>query len=311
MSVKLHVLASGSSGNASVLEVGCFGVLLDFGLPARTLEQRLQRRGLSWKSIHAVLLSHPHADHRRATTLTQLVKRGLPLHCHAEHATILDRDSRAFADLSAAGLVRYYEPGQRWNLHPDCACMPIAVSHDGSATCGFRFEGTRSLLGANPWAIGYATDLGCWSVELATQFADVDILALEFNHDVAMQLNSGRHPVLIRRVLSDQGHLSNEQAAAFMTEVLRHSEPGRLRSLVQLHLSQQCNRPELARSAGEEVVERLGMGIAIHTTQQGKAGPTIGLGEQASPAPRRSRVARPRAFVQPLLPFALSEAGDP
>lgn len=304
MSVKLHVLASGSSGNACVLETGAFGLLLDFGLSARTLEQRLQRRGLSWRSIHAVVLSHPHADHWRATTLTQLVKRELPLYCHADHATILGRDSRAFGELSAAGLVRYYEPGQRWSLHPDCDCLPIALSHDGDATCGFRFEGTRSLLGDNPWAVGYATDLGCWSVELARQFANVDILGIEFNHDVEMQINSGRHPVLIRRVLGDQGHLSNEQAAAFLIDVLRQSEPGRLQSLVQLHLSRQCNRPDLARSAGEKVLVQVGIEIAIHTTQQGKAGPTIALGERAR-APRRTRTSRPRSFVQPMLPFAL------
>ena len=54
----------------------------------------------------------------------------------------------------------------------------------------------------------------------------MDALALEFNHDVALQYASGRSPRLIQRVLGDRGHLSNEQAAALLGEVLRRSPAG-------------------------------------------------------------------------------------
>ena len=144
--------------------------------------------------------------------MTQMAKRRMPLYCHAAHVEQLERASRASQALSGAGLVRYYEPGELVILHPDCQCVPIALQHDAAMTCGFRFEGHRSIFGC-PWAIAYAADLGCWTPELAAQFADVDLLALEFNHDVAMQLGSGRHPLLIRRVLSDDGHLSNDSGA--------------------------------------------------------------------------------------------------
>src|SRR5262249_58433243 len=82
--------------------------------------------------------------------------------------------------------------------------------------------------------------------ELADALADVDLLALEFNHDVGLERSSGRSPYLIARVLGEEGHLSNEQAANLLREVLRRSPPGRLRQLVQLHLSRECNRPHLA-----------------------------------------------------------------
>ena len=104
MRIRFHVLASGSSGNACVLEVGAACILVDFGLPVRTLTERLQRRGLSWERITAALLSHTHSDHWQAATLTQLAKRGITLYCHADHAPILKRESGAFADLTAAGL---------------------------------------------------------------------------------------------------------------------------------------------------------------------------------------------------------------
>ena len=161
-------------------------------------------------------------------------------------------------------------------------------------TCGFRFEGTG-------WAIAYAADLGCWTPELARQFADVDLLALEFNHDIQMQLASGRHPLLIRRVLGDCGHLSNDQGAALLSEILKISEPGRVRHLVQLHLSRQCNRPQLAEAAAQQVLDRLAIDLQIHTTSQDHAGPSIELGKIATTLSQWQT--RPPAFVQPVLAF--------
>ena len=294
MPVRFHVLASGSSGNACVLDVGEFGVLVDFGLSPRQLAPRMKRCRVSWERIHAVLLTHAHTDHWQAATLSHFAKLRLPVYCHREHVNEFDRQSRAFTALSAAGLIRHYAPGEPLQLHTHCRCVPITLSHDAAMTSGFRFEGIG-------WAIGYAADLGCWQPALAQQFADVDLLALEFNHDVGLQLSSGRHPLLIRRVLSDTGHLSNDQAARMFAEILKISAPGRIRHLVQLHLSRECNRPDLARTAARQVLDRLELDMPIHTTQQQRAGPTIALGEKMS-------IAQQSAFVQRLLPFTISSS---
>ena len=48
MSLRFHILASGSSGNACVLETDGFGVLIDFGLSPRQLAPRLKRCRLTW-----------------------------------------------------------------------------------------------------------------------------------------------------------------------------------------------------------------------------------------------------------------------
>jgi phosphoribosyl 1,2-cyclic phosphodiesterase len=302
MTIQFHLLSSGSAGNAAVLDVGTFSVLIDFGLAPRWLGQRMRRCRVSWDQIGAVILTHTHSDHWQGATLTQLAKRGLPVYCHPAHIEQLAQSRRAFKALSSAGLIRHYEPGERLILHPDCQCVPIALQHDAAMTCGFRFEGHRSIFGC-PWAIAYAADLGCWTPELARHFADVELLALEFNHDVPMQLGSGRHPHLIRRILGEEGHLSNDQGAAFLAEVLRISEPGRLRHLVQLHLSQDCNRPELARSAAEQVMQRLNVALTIHTSDQDCAGPTIGLNAPVAGSARRASPRKKSMLEQPLLPL--------
>jgi hypothetical protein len=289
MSLHFHVLASGSAGNACLLDAGGFGVLIDFGLPPRQLALRLRKARLSWNRIDAVILTHTHADHWRPTMLSHFARLRVPIHCHAEHVQAIDQGRRAFAALSAAGLIRHYQPGQVVELHSRCRFVPIALDHDDAATCGFRLDGMHR--GA-PWAVGYAADLGSWQPALAAHLADVDLLALEFNHDVPMQLGSGRHPHLIRRVLGDRGHLSNEQAAALLAAILRRSTPGRLRHLVQLHLSDDCNRADLAETAAQRVLDRVGIDAAIHTTSRRRPGPSIALG---SPTMRR--------HVQPLLPF--------
>src|SRR5262249_51828411 len=147
----------------------------DFGLSPRRLEVRLRRCGLTWDAVHAVVLTHPHSDHWRSTGLRHFAELGLPIYCHREHHPHLDQESRAFQTLADAGRFRDYEPGQPLDLRPNLRCLPIALSHDGPMTCGFRFDG-------DGWSLGYLADLGSWTADLAGLLADVDLLALEFNH---------------------------------------------------------------------------------------------------------------------------------
>ncbi|MGE5192713.1 MAG: hypothetical protein ACM3U2_09435, partial [Deltaproteobacteria bacterium] len=129
------------------------------------------------------------------------------------------------------------------------------------------------------WAVGYAADLGSWEPSLPRDLADVDVLALEFNHDVELQLASGRARWLIHRVLGDFGHLSNVQGARLLEECAGHSTPGRLRHVIQLHLSRDCNRPALAVAAARDVIDRRELGAALHTASQDLPGPTIALAD--------------------------------
>src|SRR4051812_22848573 len=90
MALRFTVLASGSAGNASLVEVNGFGVLLDVGLGPRQLAGRLAAAGASWQDVRAVLLTHTHSDHWNDRTLTYLHRRGIPFYCHPEHHEILE-----------------------------------------------------------------------------------------------------------------------------------------------------------------------------------------------------------------------------
>jgi ribonuclease BN (tRNA processing enzyme) len=303
MALRFTVLASGSGGNASLVEAGGFGLLLDVGLGPRQLAARLATIGATWASVQAVLLTHTHSDHWNSRTLFHLHRRGIPLYCHADHLASLRNYAPACTILEQANLLRSYEADTELALAPGLRCRPLPVRHDGGATFGFRFEAGPDLFGS-ACALAYAADLGSWDQSLAHALADVDLLALEFNHDVELEYASGRHPQLIARVLGDHGHLSNVQAAALLREVLQRSAPGRLRHLVQLHLSRDCNRPALAAEAARLALAERAEAIEVHTASQDEPGPTLHLGAAAARARRspRRRPARTEAACQPWLP---------
>jgi ribonuclease BN (tRNA processing enzyme) len=313
MGLRFTVLASGSSGNASLVEADGFTVLLDAGLGPRQLAARMAAVGTSWASVNAVLLTHTHSDHWKDRTLAYLHRHRIPFYCHPGHHANLLAFAPSFPGLAAAGHVRSYEEGKETTLAPGLRCRPLPVRHDGGPTFGFRLEGKPDLFGQAP-SLAYLADLGSWNEELAAALVDVDLLAVEFNHDVAMEWASGRMPALIARVLGDEGHLSNVQAAALVRAVLTRSTAGRLQHLVQLHLSRDCNRPGLARAAVEPILTELASKAGLHTAAQDRPGPALHLGVAAngkrpSGTPRK-RLPRTNSLAQNWLPgFEERESG--
>src|SRR5581483_8304701 len=108
MTLRYTVLASGSGGNASLIQSGGFGVLLDGGLGAKDLTARLAEAGHAADCVQAMLLTHTHTDHWNDTVFTWLSRRKVPLYCHPGHHATLARYARGFPKLLAAGLVRAY-----------------------------------------------------------------------------------------------------------------------------------------------------------------------------------------------------------
>jgi len=305
MTGRFTVLASGSSGNAALLEVGGFGLMIDCGLHPRTLTARLREVGASWEKVSAVLLTHTHGDHWKDLTLADLRSRKIPFHAHPEHLEQLRCVAPSFESLYHAGLARPYAADRPIELGPGLFARPVWVSHDSDPTFAFRIDqhDTDGLA----WSVGYASDLGCGSDGLIEAFAGVDVLALEFNHDVKMERLSRRPKFLVDRVLGDCGHLSNEQAAELAVSIAGRSGDGFPGHLVQLHLSRDCNRPELASAVGRTALVTLNPRTEVITARQDTAAKSIALARRANsakrlaahkpaapaPVPRRKAVQRP------------------
>lgn len=306
MTARFTVLASGSGGNASLLEYDGFGLLIDCGLHPRFLTARLQSIGANWDRVSAVVLTHTHTDHWKDATLADLRAKGIPLYAHRQHYEYMDgRAAPSYPSLCSAGLAREYTEGVRIELSPSLSCLPLRVSHDSVPTFAFRIDGRDG--GPHPaWSIGYAADLGCGSPELIDAFAGVDVLALEYNHDEMMERESPRPKFLVDRVLGDLGHLSNRQAAELTAAIAGASGEGFPAHLIQLHLSKDCNRPELAAVAGREALVVLNPAAEVITAKQDVAAKTILLSRRPNSdnraAPRVKRPAPKRQTIQPTLP---------
>jgi phosphoribosyl 1,2-cyclic phosphodiesterase len=267
MPARFCVLASGSAGNCAFLQADGFGLLIDAGLGPRYIAARLAAVGASWRDVHAAVLTHTHSDHWKDFTLAHLHRSRIPLYCSPRHHAGLTRYAGAFAGLAAADLVRPFAEDNPLELRPGVTCRPVAVPHDSDPTYAFRIDGPAGLFGPQ-WSLGYASDLGACRPELVEAFADVNVLAIEFNHCDRMERASGRPRFLIQRVLGDEGHLSNDQAADAVRQVVRASAPGSLKHLVQLHLSRDCNTPSLAAGAGRAALADLGSRATVTTAQQ-------------------------------------------
>ncbi|MFO0807043.1 MAG: MBL fold metallo-hydrolase [Gemmataceae bacterium] len=281
MAATIVPLASGSRGNSCLLESGDGGILVDVGLGSRQIARRLAAIGRTWSLIRAVVLTHTHGDHWTESALSHCVRLGIEFHCHSTHADWLRSRSPGFRALTAENRVRLYAAHDPFSIATDIIATPRPVSHDSHATFAFRFDGLRGLFGPS-WSFGYAADLGVWDNDLVDAFSGVDVLALEFNHDERLQLTSRRSPALIRRVMGDEGHLSNRQASEFVEAFLGDTAQTHLQSLIALHLSQECNRPTIAAEAARLSLTRAGSSAQLIVATQDAPSDSVSLGFPAT-----------------------------
>jgi phosphoribosyl 1,2-cyclic phosphodiesterase len=222
--VRITVLASGSSGNATVFEAGGTRLLVDAGLSYRQLQRRLHEVGLHVRDLSAVVLSHEHSDHVQGLEVLVRHLQG-PVLATAGSAAALDPGLRVEGTLV---------DGREMQLGA-LAVTPVATRHDAAEPVGF-------IVRHGDCKAGLATDTGCVGEALLEAFAGCRAVLLESNHDPDM-LRVGPYPWPLKaRIAADTGHLSNAQA---QRAVERLCHPG-LEVVVGMHLSRENNRPELA-----------------------------------------------------------------
>jgi len=257
--VRLFPLASGSKGNAALLEFGTTRLLLDAGLSAKRLATHLQEIGVDPREITAVLLSHEHEDHTRGAELFSR-RHGTPVACCWETLEAMDRSPSHFTEWTS--LI----PGETLDLG-DARVLPFPVPHDAAKPVGFVIEGEGLR-------VGMVTDLGHATTLVLERLRGCEVLMIESNHDDQM-LMDGPYPWhLKQRVSGRLGHLSNHEAA----EMLRHTAAENCRGVVLAHLSEKNNTPALARQAAATALASKGNGrVEMRVASPTKPTPPICL----------------------------------
>lgn len=245
----LHVLASGSKGNAAILRWKDEAVLIDCGITKKAFFERCAEVGFDPRQLKAVLVTHEHTDH---TGGLGVVMRGLAK--EGVHPAIVTSDAihRASARIRE---IEHLTEVSHISTSDDVAVGGIRVLsfptfHDSVESMGFRFEAGDERHATD--CVGFVTDTGKLDDVALSYLSDVRLLAIESNHDPHL-LDIGPYPPsLKRRVGGESGHLSNEQSAAAIERLLTND----LECILGMHLSEHNNLPRLAETAAHSVLVR-------------------------------------------------------
>ena len=242
--IHLHVLASGSKGNAAVVEGPEGSVLVDCGISRRALLGRASELGVDMGRVCAVVLTHEHRDH----------VGGLTVFCnHFDGPLFATAGTVAARDYLAALPFTLVDHADEVEI-AGMSVRTFPTSHDVADPVGLRFSTSDD-------ALGFCTDTGDLGEAALEALAGVRILALESNHDEHM-LAAGDYPSYLKaRVGGSRGHLSNAQA----TEALARLVGPDTETVVAMHLSQENNRPSVCLRTLAEAV-----GAKVTTSEDGR-----------------------------------------
>ena len=255
MSITLSILASGSKANAILICEDKTRILIDAGLGIRLMTAALGEVSVRLGDLSAVLITHEHTDHVRG--LAKLLERSkAPIYASAQTLTAVDYMLPARVRATAMN-------GESLEIG-SFAVHGIPVPHDASGPLAYHLQ-------SGGHRITVATDLGEVPSELSPVLAKSNTLVFESNHDEQMLIGGSYPEFLKERILSEYGHLSNRQCAAALSACKGNG----LKTVVLAHLSDENNRPELARASAEKALED--SGAELYVTTRTASGPFLNL----------------------------------
>lgn len=222
-------VASGSCGNCHYIGFEGTGILVDAGLSGKKVRENLESIELGMDGLKAILITHEHVDHIKGAGILSR-KHDIPIYANAR--TWQEMGDK-LGKVSPEN-IQVFETGRGFDIG-SLRIKAFGIHHDAADPVGFCIDNGKKKL-------SIATDTGCICDEIRGQLHDSDLVVLESNHDVEM-LKMGAYPYhLKRRILSSNGHLSNDDAALFCVELAKEG----VKRVLLAHLSRENNFPELA-----------------------------------------------------------------
>lgn len=242
--LQISVLASGSSGNALYIESAQTKLLIDCGLTGKKTAELMRQIDRDPHDLDAILVSHEHTDHIKGVGV---MSRKYNLDIYANEKTWQAMDKKIGKIKTEH---KFLFDLEELKTIGDIDVLSFGVSHDAADPQFYAFE-------KNNKQFVVLTDTGYVSDRMRDNLKNADAYLMESNHDTSL-LRMGGYPwPLKQRILSDKGHLSNEEGALALVDMIGD----KTKRIYLGHLSKENNMKELARDTVEEVLLRKDMGV--------------------------------------------------
>ena len=251
--MKVCLLTSGSIGNVVVIEHENESLLIDFGVSFKKFNELIAQTSLDKAKIKNILVTHEHSDHVKGIGVAS---RRLDLQVWATEATadaIHDKDLMTDRD----NPIEYVSSYQNYEI-AGFKITPFPLSHDAANPVGYIIERDGKK-------VVWLTDTGYVSKQVMDAVRGADLYIMELNHNVDILLSTNRPWKLKQRILSDYGHLSNEDGAYTFSQIMSENT----RHVFIAHISQEGNLPNIALDTMKEVLKEQRIDtskLSIHMT---------------------------------------------
>jgi len=214
-----------------LIQLGKYNLLIDMGISCKKTREALNEHNLDFDDVSATFITHTHGDHISGMkVITKYLNGDI-------YATPITCDCLSDYSLKE---IKYDETLE---VSPGLFVTCFYTPHDADGSCGFLFKYKNTK-------IGYATDLGIADDSIIEYLKGSKLVILESNHDVKM-LKKGSYPeILKKRILSNFGHLSNENCSKTILELTKYGT----KHFMLAHLSKENNRPEIAYKETHDLI---------------------------------------------------------
>ncbi len=249
MTLRFSVLASGSTGNAFYIESDKQKLLVDAGLSGKQMDRLLGEIQVSPSSLSGILVTHEHSDHIKGLGIIAR-KYNLPIYANAKTWKAMEN---SIGSISVDQ--KFHFNMEEIKTFGDIDVESFGVSHDAAEPMFFTFRQSGKK-------VALVTDLGYVSERIKKTVEDADAYIFEANHDVGM-LRMGRYPWNVkRRILGDNGHVSNEDCGIALADIISN----RTKRIYLAHLSQDNNMKDLARMSVDSMLQERGIKLDLYDT---------------------------------------------
>lgn len=247
--MRYYFLASGSKGNCTALVNDDEEILLiDCGIPVVDIKNKLESLGLSFNNVKKILITHMHIDHVRS------------LKAFEEKDIYLNEAT----EMNNCNLFDYYEELEILGFK----IYTIPASHDSAGTTGFIIE-------YNNEKMLYLTDTGYVHENIQRLVNNLDIYCIESNHDPRLLMLTKRPIFLKNRILSVNGHLSNQDCAYVLGNVIGP----KTKEIVFLHRSQEANTEDMVMHTFLQTMKKMDVNISNIKINIAKQDEVVSCGE--------------------------------